>query len=46
MEEALAGLETLGFRKADVLKSAEKYLLENPEAETDAIIRFILRSNK
>lgn len=46
LEEALAGLETLGFRKTDVLKAAEKFFLENPETETDAIIRHILRSNK
>jgi len=46
LEEALAGLETLGFRKADVLKAVEKFFFENPEAETDTIIRHILRSNK
>jgi len=46
LEEALSGLETLGFRKADVLKAAEKFFIENPDAETDVIIRHILRNNK
>ncbi|BFN36539.1 Holliday junction branch migration protein RuvA [Fidelibacter multiformis] len=46
VEEALAGLETLGFRKTDVLKAVERFALENPEAETDTIIRHILRNKK
>ena len=46
LEEALSGLETLGFRRTDVLKASEKFILENPDAETDAIIRHILRNNK
>ncbi len=46
VEEALAGLETLGFRKSDVLKTVEQFALENPEAETDTIIRYILKNKK
>jgi Holliday junction resolvasome RuvABC DNA-binding subunit len=46
VEEALAGLETLGFRKSDVLKAVETFAVENPEAKTDTIIRHILRNKK
>lgn len=46
VEEALAGLETLGFRKTDVLKAVKHFALENPEAETDTIIRHILKNKK
>ncbi len=46
VEEALAGLETLGFRKSGVLKAVETFALENPEAETNTIIRYILKNKK
>ncbi|MDD3807432.1 MAG: Holliday junction branch migration protein RuvA [Candidatus Marinimicrobia bacterium] len=46
VDEAIAGLETLGFRKGDILEAVKNFATKNPEAPINSIIRYILQNKK